>query len=90
MDNVNFEMSKGEQIRDFTPVEEVSKKLFDLAISLSELPSGGIIKNIGRGTPTSLLEFANEQWSKRNSKGKLIPGALPYRKEEIMRYVPLV
>ncbi len=89
-DNVDFNMSKGEQIRDFTPVEEVSKKLFDLVISLSESPSGGTIKNIGTGKPISLLEFATEEWSKRKSKGKLIPGALPYRKQEIMRYVPLL
>ena len=83
-------MSKGEQIRDFTPVEEVSKKLFNLVMNLPELPSGGTIKNIGTGKPMSLLEFANEQWVKRKSKGKLIPGALPYRKQEIMRYVPLI
>ena len=90
MDNVDFDMSKGEQIRDFTPVEDVSEKLFDLVISLADLKSGGTIKNIGTGIPISLLDFANEQWVKRESKGKLIPGALPYRKQEVMRYVPLI
>ena len=89
-ENIDFDMSKGEQIRDFTPVEEVSKKLFNLVMNLPELQSGGIITNVGTGKPMSLLEFANEQWVKRKSKGKLIPGALPYREQEVMRYVPLI
>ena len=89
-DNVDFAMSKGEQIRDFMPVADVSKELFNLAINLSQFPSGGIIKNIGTGCPVSLLEFATKEWEKRNSKGKLIPGAIPYRQQEIMRYVPLI
>ena len=88
--NEDFPMTKGEQIRDFIPVEDASKKLFNIAKSLSELKSGGVVKNIGTGVPLSLLDFATKEWDKRNSKGKLIPGAIPYREKEIMRYVPLV
>ncbi len=89
-DNEDFPMSKGEQIRDFMPVEDVSKKLYNIVTSLSELPSGGIVKNIGTGVPVSLLDFATKEWNKRNSKGILIPGSIPYREKEIMRYVPLI
>ena len=83
-------MSKGEQIRDFTPVEEVSKKLFNLSMNLSELPSGGIITNVGTGKPMSLWNLLMNNGSKANQKEKLIPGALPYREQEVMRYVPLI
>ena len=88
--NIDFPMSKGEQIRDFSPVADVTEKLHNLSINLPKSNKGGIIKNIGTGKATSLLEFANEEWKKRNSKGKIIAGALPYREKEIMRYVPLI
>ena len=49
-----------------------------------------VIENIGTGRPRSLLDFAQEQWSILDAKGSLIPGYLPYRTSETMRYVPLI
>lgn len=88
--NIDFPMTKGEQIRDFSTVEDVSEKLLNLSINLPKINKGGIIKNIGTGKATSLIQFANKEWNKRNSKGKIIAGAIPYREKEIMRYVPLI
>ncbi len=46
------------------------------------------IANIGTGTPQTILEFAEHWWKTWNAKGKLLPGAIPYRDNEVMRYVP--
>jgi hypothetical protein len=35
-------------------------------------------------------EFAEHWWQKFEARGKLLFGALPYRADEVMRYVPLV
>ena len=84
----NFQMTRGEQIRDFTPVDLVTKKLLSLALKVDLEKDNGVIKNVGSGNIMSILDFASKEWKKRNSKGKLLVGALPYRKNEIMRYVP--
>ncbi len=47
-----------------------------------------LIENLGSGNPRSLSKFATEQWNLFEAKGKLIFGAVPMRKEEVMRYVP--
>ena len=86
--NENFEMTSGEQIRDFINVKEVSKILLD-GINDELLEYGNpLITNVGTGQPTSVLEFSEKWWKAFNSKGKLIVGAKPYRENEIMRYVP--
>ena len=38
--------------------------------------------------PRTIINFANEVWSNFKAKGLLLPGAIPYRKGEIMKYVP--
>ena len=46
------------------------------------------IKNIGSGNPKKLKDFVFEAWKKLNAKGKIELGSIPYRDNEIMRFVP--
>lgn len=87
-DGKDFKMSHGEQIRDFTPVDLVANSILEYATNKRFVPGKPIIRNIGTGIPKSLKEFAAEYWNEFGAKGKLIIGALPYRKDEIMRYIP--
>ena len=84
----DFEMTLGEQVRDFIPVEQVAKSLLD-HIGNSDLKEGiPMIKNLGTGKPTTVAEFSSYWWKHWKAKGKLKIGALPYRENEVMRYVP--
>lgn len=93
----DFPMSPGEQIRDFIPVEQVAKAfLCALALPSSSFIlhpsslSSPLVANIGTGHPQSIRAFAEHWWKKWGATGKLLPGALPYRDNEVMRYVPEV
>lgn len=83
----DFSMTKGEQIRDFFPVDLAVKQICEGIkfenVGINETK----ILNIGSGTPRSVLKFAQDNWIKFKAKGKLNVGSLPYRKNEIMRYV---
>jgi nucleoside-diphosphate-sugar epimerase len=84
----NFPMTLGEQVRDFIPVEDVAKQLVT-ALSFSNVNSGCVdVRNIGTGVPQTLREFAEYWWQKWEAKGELQIGEIPYRKNEIMRFVP--
>ena len=81
-------MTKGEQIRDFVPVSAVAKKFVD-ALSFTDVrPGQPKISNVGSGNPQTILNFSEFWWKKWKAKGKLLPGALPYRANEVMRFVP--
>lgn len=97
----DFEISPGQQIRDFIPVELVAKAF----LRALELPRTAfynmdgnadanyrkpnpVLANIGTGMPQTVLSFAAHWWRHFEAKGKILPGALPYRNDEIMRYVP--
>lgn len=128
----DFSMTLGEQIRDFTPVEEVAQRFLAEAVRLhngegmmnngeeivannefairyppSAIASPAVspsairhspssigrkasirIANVGTGRPQTLREFAEYWWKKWNASGKLLVGAVPYRENEVMRYVP--
>ena len=84
----DFMMTNGEQIRDFTPVDFVAKKFLHYATKNKIKKGNPIIFNIGKGKPSTLKDFAKEQWNKFGAKGRLLIGEVPYRKDEIMRYVP--
>ncbi|MCX6938683.1 MAG: NAD(P)-dependent oxidoreductase [Verrucomicrobia bacterium] len=85
----NFNMTRGEQIRDFVSVEYVAQRILKIS-TCNPSGSDSIIYNIGSGNPLTLNQFANQNWSKFKASGELIMGAIPYRSNEIMRYVPLV
>jgi len=81
-------MTNGEQVRDFILVSDLAQK-FVAALGFEGITAGRpIIRNIGSGQPTTVKLFAEYWWHHWGAKGKLIFGALPHRKGEIMRYVP--
>lgn len=83
----DFPMSAGEQVRDFIPVGQVARTFVDFVSH--PLPTGmPEVHNLGTGKPQSLLEFARSWWEHWQARGRLLPGALPYRPNEVMRYVP--
>jgi nucleoside-diphosphate-sugar epimerase len=84
----DFPMSEGEQIRDFINVTDVAKGFLQ-ALERSDLKAGQpLIENLGSGTPLTLGAFAEEQWSAFAATGKLQLGAVPMRRNEVMRFVP--
>ena len=86
----DYPMTKGEQVRDFIHVEKVVSKFLD-ALKFNNLENGiPRISNIGSGMPMSVLEFSKYWWNKWEAKGKLKVGSVPYRENEIMRFVPEV
>lgn len=84
----DFPMSYGEQVRDFVPVEDVAKA-FVRALDLSTTRDGEpMVEHVASGQPCRLLEFARHWWARWNASGRLLPGAVPYRPNELMRLVP--
>lgn len=84
----DFPMTPGEQIRDFVPVELVASKFVEALTPPDLKPGEPLIENIGTGKPQTLREFAEYWWAHWGAKGKLLIGAVPYRENEVMRYVP--
>jgi nucleoside-diphosphate-sugar epimerase len=84
----NFAMTAGAQIRDFTPVQLVSKLFLSRSLMVDINPPSPRIFNIGTGNPCSLIKFAHHWWYAWNAKGSIISGVLPYRPNEVMSYVP--
>ena len=86
----DFSMTFGEQIRDFTPVELAAETFIHYATDVI-IPQGEpVIHNLGTGRPMSLQRFAEKEWKKFGATGRLKLGEIPYRSNEVMRYVPLV
>ena len=86
----DYFLTESDQIRSFISVEETARKLVELlefSKVKSDIPS---IKNISSGSAQSVREFSEYFWNKWNAKGKLHFGAKPYRKNEIMRCVPMI
>jgi len=84
----DYPMTKGEQIRDFVPVEEVAAVFLNVCENVSLEPGRPEVHNVGTGTPLTILSFAEHWWRVWAAKGQLQPGAIPYRPGEVMRYVP--
>jgi len=80
----DFPMSQGEQVRDFTPVEFVAAR-FVQALDFTGVEAGRpVVSHVATGKPRTLLEFSREWWGRWNAAGRLIPGAVAYRPNEIM------
>ena len=85
----DFKMTKGEQIRDFLNVVDLAKRLLEEANILNNEKLNTIkIQNIGSDKPTTILSFSKRIWTEFNAKGSLLPGTIPYREGEVMRYIP--
>lgn len=77
-----FKMSKGDQIRDYLPVNEVSSSIVNLALKKSNV---GII-NICSGKPISIYDLV-QQWKKHYSwEINLELGYYPYPSYEAMSF----
>lgn len=87
LSGADFPMTAGEQIRDFIPVGKVAQVFLQRAAEPSDSPRIRIY-NVGTGKPRSLLSFARECWKDWDAQGRLVPGVVPYRENECMRYVP--
>ena len=86
----DFPMTFGEQIRDFTPVKFAAEKFVHYATK-AIIPKGEPqLYNVGAGKPMPLKTFVEKQWKKFGATGRLKLGEIPYRKNEVMRYVPLI
>jgi len=84
----NFNMTLGNQVRDFIPVSIVAHEFLRSLTDENLVPGKPEIRNIGTGKPQSLLDFATFWWKKWGAKGRLLPGQIPYRRNEAMRYIP--
>ena len=84
----DFPLTKGEQIRDFIDVKEVSMKFLNSLTSVQIDSGNPLIANIGSGKPQTIHDFCSFWWNTWNAEGKLLFGRVPYRKGEVMRYVP--
>jgi nucleoside-diphosphate-sugar epimerase len=81
-------MTAGDQVRDFVPVEKVAATFLHALIREDLVRGEPQIENVGTGQPQTLREFAEYWWKHCGAQGKLLPGAVPYRDREVMRYVP--
>ena len=90
LEGSDFEMTLGEQIRDFIPVEEVAEWFIKALEHVSLQSEMSSFWNVASGNPISIREFCENWWQKFEAKGKLLVGALQYRDAEVMRYVPEV
>jgi nucleoside-diphosphate-sugar epimerase len=90
LEGEDFPMTQGDQIRDFVPVTYIADRFLHYTENTALQRGKPQIVNIGTGQPQSLLQFAQQWWNHWNAKGKLLPGFLSYRDNEIMRYVPLL
>ena len=90
LNNKDFKLTPGEQIRDFISVSEVVR----IILKISMLPSSYFMKplilNIGSGEPKTILEFCEFWWKYWEASGNLLPGSISYRNNEVMRYVPYI
>jgi nucleoside-diphosphate-sugar epimerase len=83
-------LTPGEQVRDFIAVEHVAAELLASACDETVEPGVPQVRNIGTGRPQTVRQFAEHWWREFGARGKLLVGKLPYRNDEVMRYVPLV
>jgi nucleoside-diphosphate-sugar epimerase len=86
----DFPMTAGEQIRDYVPVESVAATFCRVASGASLVAGEPLVANVGSGCPVTMRAFAEEWWARFGARGQLRIGALPYRPNEVMRFVPLL
>lgn len=90
LEGSDFEMTPGEQIRDFIPVEEVAGWFIQALKYILEQRELTSFWNVASGNPISIKGFCENWWQKFQARGELLIGKLQYREGEVMRYVPEV
>ena len=83
----DFEMTAGEQVRDFIPVTDVAAQFLAACTKTDWPPGEPEFRNVASGRPVTLAGFATEWWEKWEAVGQLRLGAVPYRPNEVMRYI---
>ena len=86
----DFEMTAGEQIRDYVPVDDVAIAFLHAATRDDINRGAPSVYNVGSGQPVTMRSFAVGWWNRWHAKGQLKVGALPYRANEIMNFSPLI
>jgi nucleoside-diphosphate-sugar epimerase len=81
----DFPMSAGEQLRDFIAVQEVARQFVQALDFSDSQPGQPLVAHVASRQPQTLLAFAQHWWSHWGASGQLLVGAVPYRKNEIMR-----
>jgi dTDP-6-deoxy-L-talose 4-dehydrogenase (NAD+) len=79
----SFDMSGGEQLRDYLPVEKAAEYIVKLTLAESTqtqpiLPQRGGIVNVCSGQPVSVRQFVENYLSERKADIKLNFGVYPY------------
>ena len=86
----DFPMTPGDQVRDFIRVEDVADAIAHATERTDVAPGVPRLVNVGSGNPVSMREFAQRCWAEWGARGRLLPGALAYRPNEPMRFVPKI
>lgn len=86
----DFAMTPGEQVRDYIAVEAVAERFLHAATRTDLVAGQPHVANVGTGRPVTMADFARTWWARWNATGRLQVGALPYRANEVMRFVPLI
>ncbi len=81
----DFPMSGGEQVRDFISVEEVARQFVRELDFSDTLPGQPLVRHVATGQSQTLLCFVQQWWRHWGGTGQIVVGAIPYRKNEIMR-----
>ena len=84
----DFPMTSGRQVSDFIPVAAVAGHLLAACERCDVVPGVPLVVNVGSGRSKSLVTFAQAEWNRLEATGKLRPGVLPDRPNQIERYVP--
>ena len=80
--DAELDMSGGEQVRDFLPIQEAARIIVDLALSPTDV---GIV-NVCSGKPTTVRELAETWIAERHSSITMNLGRLPYSEIEPMSF----
>jgi len=88
LEGKDFPMTLGEQVRDFLPVQNVASTFLARSVEDSNEPISVGKFNLSSGVPCTLSSFAQYWWKYWGAQGRLLLGEIPYRRGEIMRYIP--
>jgi nucleoside-diphosphate-sugar epimerase len=80
--DTSFNMSGGEQLRDYLPIEQVAKQIANYAINKED----SCIENVCSGTPVSIRKLVENHLKIKNKKIFLNLGYYPYPDYEPMAF----
>lgn len=84
LDGKDFPMTPGEQARDFIYVGDVAEGM----LAAAGAPGvEGLSLDLGTGQVHTVHQVVEQIWQTAQARGRMLPGALPYRPAEVMRLV---